>query len=128
MFYFNNFFLIVIVTLGLLLLVKKLLDLSDMLEKVILEHQEVVRLIIQCGKIPSECIKLAFEAAGKLKLQCAAFDFIQYNRKWFIVEVSYAFNHPLYYKCEGLWDQSLSLEKTAVIPEELIIKYMLLES
>ena len=79
-------------------------------------------------QIPSECIKLAFEAAGKLKLQSAAFDFIQYNSKWFIVEVSYAFNHPTYYKCEGLWDQSLSYEKAAVIPEELIIKYMLLES
>lgn len=59
------------------------------------------------SKIPEQAIKMAFDVAGKLKLQTAAFDFVLHNGKPLIVEVSYGFAYPPFQFELGYWDADL---------------------
>ena len=54
-------------------------------------------------------VQLAMSLAAKLKLQCAAFDFV-YDATGtpLITEVSYGYVKRVYQKCVGYWDESLT--------------------
>jgi glutathione synthase/RimK-type ligase-like ATP-grasp enzyme len=53
-------------------------------------------------------IKLAFELAEKLKVQCVAFDFVYENNLSKLLEISYGFVPQGYDRCPGYWDKSLN--------------------
>lgn len=58
--------------------------------------------------IPMEMVKIAFQIAGALKMQSAAFDFlITKENKYLITEVSYAFGWDEG-DCYGYWDSDLN--------------------
>lgn len=48
-------------------------------------------------------IKLSFMNASKIKAYCAAFDYVFFEGKAMVVEVSYGFNKNGYYDCPGYW-------------------------
>lgn len=66
------------------------------------------QILYEAENIPLPIVKIAFEAAEKLKSQCCAFDFI-YNEQGvpLIVEVSYGFSIKGYDTCVGHWDKEL---------------------
>lgn len=53
--------------------------------------------------IDPECVRIAFDSAAKLDMQCCAFDFIASERGPLIVEVSYTFASWAVFKCPGHW-------------------------
>jgi glutathione synthase/RimK-type ligase-like ATP-grasp enzyme len=55
----------------------------------------------------NETVQLSFELAEKLKLQCAAFDFIYSGTTIFVTEVSFGFIKEVYDPCTGYWDKNL---------------------
>ncbi|WP_113923024.1 ATP-grasp domain-containing protein [Cognataquiflexum aquatile] len=56
-----------------------------------------------------DTIRLALDLAGKLNSQSVAFDFIYYERKPLVVEISYCFTSlGVYEKCEGFWDKDMN--------------------
>jgi len=56
--------------------------------------------------ITEETLKIAFEVARRLKLQCSAFDFVYENGKPVIVELSYGTTPTAYKPCPGFWDEN----------------------
>jgi glutathione synthase/RimK-type ligase-like ATP-grasp enzyme len=52
-------------------------------------------------------IDLSFKNAAKLNAYCAAFDYIFFEGKALVIEVSYAFNKKAYYDCPGYWSSDL---------------------
>ena len=46
--------------------------------------------------------------AGKLKSQCAAFDFVYSEDSTYVLEVSYGFIKEVYDPCTGYWDKELN--------------------
>lgn len=52
-------------------------------------------------------IRLSFEIAGKLKTQCIAFDYVHFEGKPLIVEISYGFSPTGYDPCPGYWDSGM---------------------
>jgi glutathione synthase/RimK-type ligase-like ATP-grasp enzyme len=58
--------------------------------------------------IPGEALSIAFRVANKLKLQCAAFDFVMLEDKPLIVEVSYGFGYDADQFNHGYWDENLN--------------------
>jgi glutathione synthase/RimK-type ligase-like ATP-grasp enzyme len=67
------------------------------------------KILYEAENIPLPLVKIAFDAAEKLKSQCAAFDFI-YNEQGIplIVEVSYGFSIKGYDTFVGHWDKQLN--------------------
>jgi glutathione synthase/RimK-type ligase-like ATP-grasp enzyme len=61
--------------------------------------------------INTDAIKIAFDAAEKLKLQSVAFDFILDNNKPLIVEMSYGFGVKGVSNAPGYWDKDLNWHK-----------------
>ena len=59
------------------------------------------------SKIPPAAVAKSFDISRKLSTQSLAFDFLVDGEDLTIVEISYRFNVPLYYACEGYWDDSL---------------------
>ena len=57
--------------------------------------------------IQNDILTLSFELSKKLKSQCIAFDFLRYEGKPVIVEMSYGFMPEGYNDCEGYWDINL---------------------
>lgn len=57
--------------------------------------------------ITEDTLKVAFEVARKLKLQCSAFDFVYQNGNPVIVEISYGTTPAAYKPCPGFWDENL---------------------
>lgn len=58
--------------------------------------------------IPEEALKIAFNVANRLKLQCAAFDFVLQNGRPLITEVSYGFGYDEDQFNHGYWDENLN--------------------
>lgn len=71
-------------------------------------------------------IRLSFEIADKLKSQCLALDYVYFNNKPMIVEISYGFARKVYYPCVGYWDHNLTWHEGAFNAQawmvDLIIK------
>lgn len=76
-------------------------------------------------ELPEDCIRIAFETAAKLNTQSCAFDFIQHNGEWLIVEISYAFPLRIYQDCPGYWDKSLNWHEGPVRPDYFMIEDLL---
>lgn len=76
-------------------------------------------------EFPEECVKIAFDVTDRLRSQSCAFDFVQREGKWLIVEISYAFNLAVYKPCPGYWDKNLEWNEEAVTPERFMIEELL---
>lgn len=72
--------------------------------------------------IPRDCIRMAFDAASKMKMQSGAYDFVcDKDGQYYIVEVSYGYSPRAYDACDGYWmadlswhDERITLEKWQV--------------
>jgi glutathione synthase/RimK-type ligase-like ATP-grasp enzyme len=53
-------------------------------------------------------IKLSFDLAEKLQIQCVAFDFVHDNTNMLLVEISYGFSPNGYDPCPGYWEKDLT--------------------
>lgn len=78
------------------------------------------------NEINKNCIKLAFEVSNKIEASCIAFDFVIYNGKPLIVEVSYGFSSSAYDYCPGYWDEDLIWYESIFNPQEWMIENILL--
>jgi glutathione synthase/RimK-type ligase-like ATP-grasp enzyme len=58
--------------------------------------------------ISEETVKLAFTMSGKLKAQCAAYDFVYHGKNSLVTEISYGFSSVGYDPCPGYWDKELN--------------------
>lgn len=54
-----------------------------------------------------ETVALSFKMASQLKSQSAAFDFVYYGDKIYVLEVSFGFIKEVYDPCTGYWDKNL---------------------
>lgn len=75
--------------------------------------------------IPTDCVRIAFEVTQSLGSQCCAFDFVNKNGQWLIIEISYAFNLQVYVDCPGYWDSDLNWLPGKFCPEEFMIEDVL---
>jgi len=58
--------------------------------------------------IPEDAIEIVFDMAARLKLQTAAFDFVVYNGRPMIVEISYGSGTAPEYYHHGYWDHDMN--------------------
>lgn len=83
-------------------------------------------IIYDRNQIDIKCIELAFEANKKLKMQCAALDFVYDEKgKPLIVEVSFGYNPMGYRTCEGWWDEDLNWHNEVIQPEQWMLQDLL---
>ncbi len=74
------------------------------------------RIVYDRNEIDIECIKLAFDVAGKLEAQSIAFDFVYKYGKPVVIEFSYAFSTGRERPEPGYWDRSLVWHEGPVDP------------
>jgi len=72
-----------------------------------------------------DTIDLAFKVAEKLQSQCVAFDFLSFNGKPVIVEMSYGFAPAGYDPCTGYWDKNLTWFPGSFNPYGWMVEEML---
>lgn len=72
--------------------------------------------------IPQECVRLAFDTTRKMQAQCCAFDFVQSDGEWRIIEVSYGFSLAGYVDCTGYWRSDMSWNEGRVLPESFMVE------
>lgn len=77
--------------------------------------------------ISEATLRISFEVAKKLKLQCVAFDYVYENGNPLIVEISFGTTPAAYKPCPGYWDSSLNFHEgefdfCAWMVEELVDK------
>ena len=77
------------------------------------------------AQIPKECVQMAFEITEKLGMQSSAFDFVNDNGTYKIVEISYAASEKGFPDCPGYWNRDLSWTKTPLRVEYFIIEDIL---
>ncbi len=74
------------------------------------------------GRIKSECLRIAFDVAQRLKSQSMAFDFVNDpGGNPVILEISYTYMAKAVYDCGGFWDRSLAWHQGAVWPQDAIL-------
>ena len=76
-------------------------------------------------EFPEECVRISFDVTQRLRSQSCAFDFVQKDGKWLIVEISYAFPLALFKPCPGYWDEALVWHDAPVTPERFMIEDLL---
>lgn len=77
--------------------------------------------------IPAECIDIAFDVTKKLGAQCLSFDFVYFNSKPLIVEISYGFSKDVYRPCKGYWNRDKKWFAVKFIAEHFIIEELIKE-
>ncbi|WP_417248566.1 ATP-grasp domain-containing protein [Celeribacter sp.] len=82
-------------------------------------------IVFDRSVIPLDCVQIAFDVTSNLGSQSCAFDFVQRDGKWLIVEVSYTFSADAYRKCPGYWDRSLIWHEAPVTPERFMLEDLL---
>jgi glutathione synthase/RimK-type ligase-like ATP-grasp enzyme len=76
--------------------------------------------------IDLNCVRLAFEAASKIKSHCLAFDIIyDPERKPIVLEVSCRFIAEAVERCPGYWDRHLIFHEGHIWPQDAILDDML---
>lgn len=71
-------------------------------------------------------VKKAFEISEKLKLQCAAYDFVyDGERNIKVIEVCFGFSMLAYDKCEGYWMKDMSFTEGQFNPQYFMARYFL---
>lgn len=81
------------------------------------------QIVYDMERIPIECVRIAFEVAGKLRSQSTAFDFVldeEGSPK--IVEISYAYQMQAVYDAPGQWSPDLEWIAGHRWPQEAILK------
>jgi hypothetical protein len=71
--------------------------------------------------LPVEYVKIAFGITEKIKAQCLAYDFISFNGKFLIIEISYGFGKKTY-SCPGYWTEKLEWIAGNFFPEYFMIE------
>jgi len=75
---------------------------------------------------PDVVVSLAFECARKLKMQSVAFDFVERDGEFLLVEVSYCFSiGAAYDDCPGYWARDLEWINAPVDPQRFILEDLL---
>lgn len=69
-----------------------------------------------------ECVKIAFDVSKKLKSQTMAFDFINDNGEYKIIEISYCMPAQVANESSGYWDKTLQWHNERVKYEYFFIK------
>lgn len=78
------------------------------------------------GAIDPDCVRLAFEAAGKIGSRCLAFDIIyDLQRNPVVLEVSYRFIAEFVQRCPGYWDERLTFHEGHIWPQDAILDDLL---
>lgn len=72
-----------------------------------------------------ETVTLAFKMAEQLKSQSAAFDFVYYGEKIFVIEVSFGFIKEVYDPCVGYWDNTLKWHEGKFSPYGWMVESLL---
>jgi len=72
-----------------------------------------------------DTIRLAFQMAGRIKSQCAAFDFVYSGDNIYVLEVSYGFIKEVYDPCVGFWDSDLNWHEGKFNPYGWIVEDLL---
>lgn len=73
-------------------------------------------------------IAQSFDNALKIKSNCAAFDYVFFNGKPLVVEVSYAFNKKGYFDCPGYWTKDLKWKEGPFDPYGWMIENLMSEN
>ncbi|MCK5036675.1 MAG: hypothetical protein KAS73_12350 [Candidatus Sabulitectum sp.] len=68
--------------------------------------------------VDKEYLRLAFELSDKLGMQSCAYDFLKFQGKIFLLEISYCFGKR---SLTGYWDRNLNWHEDLLYPEEAII-------
>lgn len=79
-------------------------------------------IVYDKNEINESCIQLAFEVNNKIKSLCTAFDFVLYNGRPLIVEISYGFTSLAYDLCPGYWDENLIWHEDEFNPQFWIME------
>jgi hypothetical protein len=74
------------------------------------------------SEMPVECVKIAFGITEKIKAQCLAYDFIFFNGKPLITEISYGFARKGYLPCPGYWTEKSEWIAGNFFPEDFMIE------
>ena len=78
------------------------------------------------NRVPQECLRLAFEIAGKIGAQSLACDFIQdAENRVLITEISYGFPRQHIADAPGHWDKTLVWQDGPMAAEDAILEDML---
>ena len=72
-----------------------------------------------------EIIRLAFEMTEKLQAQCMAYDFVFFQGRPLILEISYGFAQEGYDECPGYWDRRLNWHPGAFNPYGWMVEDLL---
>jgi hypothetical protein len=74
------------------------------------------------SQINMQCVRTAFEIAGKIGSQSLAFDFVSdEQRRPLILEVSYCYDSRAVYACQGHWDEQLKWHLGHMWPQDAIL-------
>ncbi len=78
-------------------------------------------------RIDLRAVRLAFDAARKLRSSCMAFDFVVHpvTREPLVVEMSFAFKPEAVHACPGYWDDKLQWREGHVWPQDAIFDDLL---
>lgn len=77
---------------------------------------------------PDELVSLAFKCAEALKMQSVAFDFVEREGEFLLVEVSYCFSMGAAYDdCPGYWDAGLNWVEAPVDLQRFILEDALVD-
>ena len=75
------------------------------------------------SEVDMECVQIAFQVTGRLKMQNMAFDFVMaHDLTPKIVEVSYSYVPDAVYACPGHWDKDLNWHEGQVWPQDAILE------
>jgi glutathione synthase/RimK-type ligase-like ATP-grasp enzyme len=76
--------------------------------------------------IDMRCVRIAFELAEILKVQCVAYDFLfdEINTP-LITEISFGFVTEVYDLCPGYWDRELNWHEGKFIPQDWMVENLI---
>lgn len=77
--------------------------------------------------IEPDVLRVGFDVTKRLKLQCAAYDFIYHEGKPLIIEVSFGFGIKGSSKCKGYWDSELTWHNGEFNPQGWMVDAVLEE-
>lgn len=75
-----------------------------------------------------ETIKIAFESSKRLKAQCLAYDFLYFDGRPLIIEISYGFDMKGYDPCVGYWDSDIIWHEGKFNPYGWMIENLIKET
>ncbi len=82
-------------------------------------------MLFSKDEIPEKCIKVSFDVARKLKVQCMGFDYV-FDRDGnpSIVEMGYGFTTQPYDNCPGYWTDDILWHEGSFNPQEWMVEFV----